>query len=129
MNKAISFYFLNELDSSLKATNNVILLAPTLPNVYKFREKISDRFMLLGVQEFEKGDVKNGMKNLLKSVASNKSQPVQVVTAMMPLMLTGGCGQRTQFQAGSAWELMIVPLVQNVLQPLQRRRRRLQILS
>jgi hypothetical protein len=73
MNKAISFYFLNELDSSLKATNNVILLAPTLPNVYKFREKISDRFMLLGVQEFEKGDVKNGMKNLLKSVASNKS--------------------------------------------------------
>jgi Tfp pilus assembly protein PilF len=29
--------------------------------------------MLLGVQEFEKGDVKNGMKNLLKSVASNKS--------------------------------------------------------
>ncbi|MFN6039614.1 MAG: glycosyltransferase family 39 protein, partial [Bacteroidota bacterium] len=72
MNKAVNLISMGELDSSRICTDSVLKYAPTLPNIHRFRDKLSEGFMLKGVSQYEKGNRKDGMQNLLKSLSLNK---------------------------------------------------------
>lgn len=71
-NKAINFYYIGMLDSALAASNKAFELSPYQTNVVDFRFKLSNNFMYLGVQQFEKKNFKKGMEYLVKSLAANK---------------------------------------------------------
>ena len=72
MNKAINFYYIDELDSALYCSDKVLETAPTLPAIHRVRGRISDHFMYRGITRFEKGEKKDGMNDLLKSIKANK---------------------------------------------------------
>ena len=72
-NKAINFYGLGMLDSALAASNKAFELSEYQTNVVDFRFKLSNHFMYLGVQQFEKKNLKKGMEYLVKSLSANKA--------------------------------------------------------
>jgi hypothetical protein len=72
LNKSISFFYLDNLDSALACTDVVIKLSPNLPNVYRVRNKISMRYMLMGIDKFENGDKKNALAFFMKSLVADK---------------------------------------------------------
>ena len=73
LNKSFSYFYLDELDSSLIAINTVKKLSPNLPIISKTVLKISEKFMINGINNFQKGDKKEGIKSLLKSVEVDKT--------------------------------------------------------
>jgi tetratricopeptide (TPR) repeat protein len=72
-NKAINFYSIDMLDSALVSSNKAFELSPTQTNVLNFRFKLSNHFMYLGVQQFEKKNFKIGMEYLVKSLSADKA--------------------------------------------------------
>jgi hypothetical protein len=73
LNKAIDYCTIENLDSALASTDVVIKIAPTLPNVYRVRQKISNLYMLRGVSDFQNGNKKEGLQNFVKALSANKS--------------------------------------------------------
>jgi hypothetical protein len=72
-NKALTLYSIGMLDSALAASNRAFELSPNQPNVVDFRFSLSNHFMYLGVQQFEKKNFKKGMEYLVKSLSANKA--------------------------------------------------------
>ena len=72
-NKAINFYSIGMLDSALVSSNKAYELSPNQTNVLDFRFQLSNRFMYLGVQQFEKKNFKKGMGFLVKSLSADKT--------------------------------------------------------
>ena len=72
-NKAISFYGLELFDSCLIESDKVLKRSRAFPAMNIMRSKVSDKWMLKGVEFFQKGDHKQGMQYLLKSVSANKA--------------------------------------------------------
>ena len=73
LNKAVNFYALGELDSCLNVTDMALKLSASLLYVQKIRSRLSDRYMYLGVEAFQKNDLKKGMQYLVKSLAADKT--------------------------------------------------------
>ena len=73
INKSLSFYYLEELDSSLACTDIVMKISPQLPLLKSVRLKLADKFMLKGISEFEKGDKKSGLNYLVKALSVDKT--------------------------------------------------------
>jgi hypothetical protein len=73
VNKSISHFYLNELDKAIACTDTMIKLAPNTPVIYRIRKKISDKIMLDAIQLFEKGDKKNALQQLVKSLSVDKN--------------------------------------------------------
>jgi len=72
-NKALNFFALNELDSCLANTQFVTKMSPFLPNLIKFKSKLSNEFMLMGIKSFQKNDSINGLLNLSKAVIADST--------------------------------------------------------
>jgi len=72
-NKAINLYSIGMLDSALISSNKAYELSPTQTNILNFRFELSNHFMYLGVQQFEKKNFKKGMNYLVKSLSADKT--------------------------------------------------------
>ena len=72
-NKAINFYHLHMLDSALLSAQIAISIIPNQPNAISILNNISSAYMYLGIQQFEKRNIKKGMAFLVKSLSANKA--------------------------------------------------------
>ena len=88
-NKAINFYSIGMLDSALVSSNKAFELSPTQTNILNFRFKLSNHFMYLGVQQFEKKNFKKGMNYLVKSLSANKTNDKAWTNMGFALLQTG----------------------------------------
>ena len=72
-NKVLNYFLLDELDSCLITIQTLSKMAPNYPSLVKIKTKLSNRFMFMGIDYFQKGDTKKGMNYLMKALAADKN--------------------------------------------------------